>query len=467
MKKKLFSLFSVLCLISSVSLAQTTYYVKQSSDGGSDSNDGLTIGNAFATILKAHTAAVDNDTIEISNGTYTEASIETTKALTIIGESAKSTIIQASANQPTGAASDATENMNIFKVTNGTTVTFQNLTMQHGNTKNQSGGAILATENVTLTIENCNFSHNFAKFNGGAIYSKGSSTTIKNSSFANNISGKHGGAIMAIGNSGASSKSSFSIYNSTIYNNLSGKKGGAIAFEEELEFSLKNNTIASNTTTDDNRKGIYTDDTTVGVFITNNIFWNAESGGNDWGFEQFSSTNAVINNNIVSKTGNADLRDAPNSITWQSDPAATTESIDFGTFQESGNGIFSLAISATSIAKDAGDSSTATSTDTRGYDRDSNPDIGAYEHGADSSLSTHNYLLAGTVIAPNPSEGTFNLKTMNESSFSLDVYSVTGALLYSTQQSNKEIKLPENIQGTVFIKVRTSNNTRVFKHIVQ
>jgi predicted outer membrane repeat protein len=417
--------------------------------------------------MEAHNAAVDNDVIEISDGTYTEASIETTKTLTFKGESAKSTIIQASANQPTGDVNDASPNMNIFKVTSDKTVIFQNLTMRHGNTKNQSGGAILAINSVNIIIENCNFFHNYAKFNGGAIYSKGSSTTIKNSSFANNTSGRHGGAIMAIGKLGASPKSSFSINNSTIYNNLSGKKGGAIAFEEELEFSLKNNTIAFNTTADDNRKGIYTDETTVGVFVTNNIFWNTESGGNDWGFEQFSSTDAVINNNIISNTSNTSLRDAPNSITWQSDPAATTENIDFGTFQDNGNGIFSLAISDTSIAKDAGDSSTATSTDTRGYDRDSNPDIGAYEYGADSSLSTHSNLLASTIIAPNPSNGTFNLKILNESSFSLDVYSLTGALLYSTQQSNKEIELPENIKGTVFIKVRTSNNTKVFKHIVQ
>jgi hypothetical protein len=119
MKKKIFSLSSVLCLISSLSFAQTTYYVKQSFDGGSDNNDGLTIGNAFATIQKAHTGAVYNETTEISDGTYTEASMETTKLLTIKGESTKSTIIQAFVNQLTVDVSDATENMNIFKVTNG------------------------------------------------------------------------------------------------------------------------------------------------------------------------------------------------------------------------------------------------------------------------------------------------------------------------------------------------------------
>ena len=49
----------------------TLYYVDV--NGGSDSNDGLTPGNAFATITKSEDVPIAaNDTVHIAQGTYRE-----------------------------------------------------------------------------------------------------------------------------------------------------------------------------------------------------------------------------------------------------------------------------------------------------------------------------------------------------------------------------------------------------------
>ena len=90
------------------------------STSGSNSNGGTnSTTDAFATIQFAYDAAGEEDIIEISDGTYTETSIETTKTVTITGTSADGTIIQASANQPVGDGSDKSPDMDIFKVKNG------------------------------------------------------------------------------------------------------------------------------------------------------------------------------------------------------------------------------------------------------------------------------------------------------------------------------------------------------------
>lgn len=466
MKKHLPFLITVFCLTFNQTFSQNTWYVSTS---GSDSNGGSnSTTDAFATIQHAHDAAADGDTIQISDGTYTETSIETTKTLTITGTSADGTIIQASASQPAGDGSDDAADMDIFKVKNGKTVTFKYLTMRHANTNNQNGGAIFATYNVNVIIENCNFFHNYTNWHGGAVYADGPSTVIKNSSFANNTAGGDGGAIMTYGAAGADPKQSFLLENCTIYNNHAGGKGGALNFTTETEFSLTNNTIAFNTTASDGRKGIYSNGNSVAATFTNNILWNAEGGGVDYGFDNDNPfPTAVANNNIISKTWIENLRNGANSITWETDPAATTANIDFGTFQDNGSGIYTLPISSTSIAKDAGDATTATASDARGYGKTGIRDIGAFEESGITLSAATNTSLTDVSIAPNPSNGTINIYNLDADTYELTVYGLNGAVLYSATQANSNIQLPANIKGLLFIKINTGSSTKVFKHLVK
>src|SRR5262245_6850174 len=78
--------------------------------------------------IKAAIAApttVDGDTLAIAAGTYTEPGINVTKSLTLQGEEATSTIVQAAATQ--GAATDR-----VFAIPGGVTVILADLTIRYG-----------------------------------------------------------------------------------------------------------------------------------------------------------------------------------------------------------------------------------------------------------------------------------------------------------------------------------------------
>jgi hypothetical protein len=89
--------------------------------------------------IKAAIAApttVDGDTLAIAAGTYTEAGITVDKSLTLQGESAASTIVQAATTRNT-----ATDR--VFTIASGVTVTLQALTIRHGNVASDGGGGLL------------------------------------------------------------------------------------------------------------------------------------------------------------------------------------------------------------------------------------------------------------------------------------------------------------------------------------
>jgi len=80
--------------------------------------------------LKAAIAAsttLDGDTLAIGAGTYTEPGIVVDKSLTLQGEDAATTIVQAAATQ-----SAATKR--VFAIASGVTVTLQDLTIRYGST---------------------------------------------------------------------------------------------------------------------------------------------------------------------------------------------------------------------------------------------------------------------------------------------------------------------------------------------
>jgi pectin methylesterase-like acyl-CoA thioesterase len=79
------------------------------------------------TSIKAAIAApptLDGDTLAIAAGIYTEAGITVTKSLTLQGEGAATTIVQA-------AETPATAPDRVFTIPSGVTATLQSLTMGH------------------------------------------------------------------------------------------------------------------------------------------------------------------------------------------------------------------------------------------------------------------------------------------------------------------------------------------------
>lgn len=513
MRGKLFFLTAVFSFVCAFSFGQT-FYVTSSGD---DNNDGSNnTDQALATIQKAHDLAVDGNTIDVGAGTYTET-VVITKNLTIIGDNANNTFVEASASVPDKTGTGSSAALRTFDLGNSRNLSLKNLTIRNGNTS-QGGGGVFVRASCTLTTENCIFSDNYSNWGGAAVFSYGDinltkstfedntatasggavnssgttilienstfnnnhatvkggaiyvnqchSTTIKKSSFDSNSSGSDGGAIGAIGESGF--VRTFEMENCTLYqNNAEGTgKGGALYFYDEMNYSLNNNTLALNTTGGDGRKGVYSGGASVATAVTNNIFYNAASGGTEFGFDGVNPlASTTVKNNIFRQVWLSELTSEPNSIVGS---ANVTEANVFGTivYADNGGEVKTIAINSGSIAENAADPGTATIADARTYGANGTRDIGAYE--IDGTLSAaSNTTLTGVSIAPNPSNGTVHIYNLDTDTYELSVYGLNGAVLYNATQANSTIQLPANIKGLVFIKINTGSSTKVFKHLVK
>ena len=120
----------------------------------------------------------------------------------------------------------------------------------------QEGGAIFATEDVT--VDGCTFTEN-AAINGcgGAIYSN-SSVKVKNSRFKNNKASKEGGAIMALG---------WTDIDGSNFTQNNAQSGGGIYFSGVL--NLNNTNFSDNNATDTTNN--------ISMFGSSVIFGNASA----------------------------------------------------------------------------------------------------------------------------------------------------------------------------------------------
>lgn len=167
---------------------------------------GVIIGS-YTSIALACDAALDGDTIMLDPGTYNEHGLNINKNLDFkVSNNGHATI-------------DGGNVETVFNINSGVTATFQNLTIQNGNT-NYYGGAINNMGNLTVT--SCSFKVNTAYDGGGAIYN-GGKLTINNCSFTdNNATNYAGGAIYnGVGSTLNMTKSTFTRNNAIYY-------GGAI-----------------------------------------------------------------------------------------------------------------------------------------------------------------------------------------------------------------------------------------------
>ena len=188
------------------------------------------------------------------------------KSLTITGNGAGSTIIQAN-------ASANTANYRVFHVNApDKNVTLSGMTIRNGNATENGGGGIFV-ENCTLTtIENCIISDNVSSNNGGGGISANEPITVSNCTVEDNTvtSGSGGGiyakncALATIENTTISGNnitatnegggihaddSSIKVSNCTVSYN-SGNHGGGISFSNEIfgtSMDIKNTSISNNT----------------------------------------------------------------------------------------------------------------------------------------------------------------------------------------------------------------------------
>ena len=214
-------------------------------------------GGDFTTITAAIAAADADggDIINVAAETFTEAGITVSKNLTIQGQGADATIVQAHAIE--GSASDC-----VFIISEDITATIKNLTIRHG--KRRYGGGI--NNNGDLTLENStvcdNQTYDPNQNSGGGIFSPGTMTITNSTISGNSVSGNNrGGGIFATG--------TLVITNSTITDNSADWGGGAIRI---YNVTLTNCTITNNSS------GIYTNNNTL--TISNTIL--ADNGTTDY-----------------------------------------------------------------------------------------------------------------------------------------------------------------------------------------
>ncbi len=146
------------------------------------------IGCDFTTIQAAIDAVgtVNGDTINVTDATHTEAGITVTKDLTIQGQGASNTIVQANAARD--VASDR-----VFNIASSSTVTITDMTIQHGNVTGRGGGIY---NDGTLTLENVTVKENDASDDGGGIYNDWLGNVIlTNSTVSGNTADDDGGGI--------------------------------------------------------------------------------------------------------------------------------------------------------------------------------------------------------------------------------------------------------------------------------
>ena len=100
-------------------------------------------GSCYASLQEAINAASAGDTIQIGAGVDTEAGIAVNKSLTIRGQGAGPSVIQA-------AAAPRAASTRVLTVSGGTTVALEDLTIRYGFVGSGGGGGILNQGNLTL-----------------------------------------------------------------------------------------------------------------------------------------------------------------------------------------------------------------------------------------------------------------------------------------------------------------------------
>jgi hypothetical protein len=268
---------------------------------GGDTVTVCAAGCDFVTIQDAidDSSTTAGDVINVTDAVHTESVIVVNKDVTIQGQGADSTIVQAHAD-----VEGATER--VFFIADGAVVTIKGMTIRHGNPSSepQSGGGI--RNEGELLIEESIISHNQGSA-GGGIFNDGSLTLVDCTVSSNMATG---GDTYLECNTGGGIKNMAGVVeliNSTVSGNTALGKGGGLHIACQGTLVLVNSTISGNYTTNDGG-GVYINGS--GEFTNSTIVNNsAHNGGGVYvhgtGEEGFvrgllNYTNTIIADNTIS-----------------------------------------------------------------------------------------------------------------------------------------------------------------------
>ncbi len=475
-----FILFFGLFVMPAFAHAATKY--ANSSTGSDSSGDGSS-GNPYQTFTKIYASSTAGDTLDLT-GTFDWSSASETsdtsgsgftlnKNLTIQGQGANSTFIQASSTYNTADRS-------VFTIASGKTITLKNLTIRYGKvTSGNSGGGI--TNNGTLTVQNCTITQNAynttSSYGAGGIFNYDSTTlTISTSTISSNTwNGTYYGsggiysnqsttvtitASTLNGNAATSTNPSTFAYsyaepsgafgtyrfgtdiitNSTISGNSTNAYAGAIQGYYDSSFTLTNNTIVNNTATQGAGGILYESLSGSNMILKNNILANNTGGGTANDFYVVSGSAGMVTDNgynIVEFSTNKTFSATGNITGDQS-----SLNLDSALAANGSSGPYTFALLTGSVAINAGTTS-ANSTvsiptrDQRGATRSGATDIGAYEFGGGGIPDT----TSPSVTFTSPTTSAIVSGSVTLTATSTDETAVAGVTFYvdSTTKIGSEI----------------------------
>jgi hypothetical protein len=374
---------ALLLAVAATALASGTWYVN--GVNGNDSDDCKTPTTACKTIGHAISLASSGDSVIVTAATYRE-NLNIAISLTVIGSSARTTIIDGGSVSTVVTISSSTARVHLSNVTlrnghasrgaginNGGILTISNSTVSGNIALGNNGGGAGILNTGSLTINNTSITANTGIgtgfFGGGILNSY--ILTIKNSTIAGNaVSGGFGAGFGGgIGNLGTAT-----VINSTLSGNRAQAWGGGIGNEGTL--IINNSTISGN-------QGSYgggVTNSTHEMTLQNSIIAN-NSGGNCYAYATITSNGYNLSSD---GTCNFNSRGDLNNH----DPM-------LGPLQNNGGPTQTMALSPGSPAIDAGNPAgckdaqgNLLTTDQRGQPRPDKEDktgcdIGAFESPSD------------------------------------------------------------------------------------
>ena len=380
-------------------------------------------------------------TINLGAGTYSGSTLSITKALTLNGAGAGSTILSGNnARRVLNITSNtATVNLNALTITQGTvsadpngggiskagsgTLNVSNSTLS-GNSAGQYGGGIYINGGTT-TISNSTLSGNSASQFGGGIYINAGTATISNSTLSGNSASGFGGGIRNFGGTAIISNSTLSgnsasqgggigigggtttISNSTLSGNVASQGGGI--YINAGTTTISNSTLSGNSASSSGG-GIYNIAPPQFISLRNSIIAGNMNAGSPDVFGNFSNPQ---NNLIGNATGSTSFTNGVNgNIVGTSVAPVNPKLAPLGNY---GGPTQTHALLPGSLAINAGAPTGAPPLDQRGAARVGNPDMGAYEATgfalqatAGSGQSTTVNTAFGTALQSNVIETAFN-----------------------------------------------------------
>ncbi len=300
-----------------------------------------------------------------------------TTAITITGNGAANTVIQANANPYTAT-------YRVFEVRATGNLTLDGLTVQNGRcsgscaTSSFLGGGIY-NNGGTLTVISSTLSVNQATA-GGGIYNNGGTLTVISSTLSANLAHDAGGGMYNSGSSPTLTNVTFSDNGATDLAAFIGGGGGM--YNSGGSPTLTNVTFSTNSAINYGGGGMY--NYSSSPKLMNTLIANSASGG-DCVNSALSALNGASSNNLIEGIGSnaCGLTNGVNGNIIGQDP-------NLGPLANNGGFTQTHALLAGSPAIDAGTNTGCPATDQRGVTRPQGAacDIGAYEVEVDSTPLT-------------------------------------------------------------------------------